>query len=44
MNFAWDGYMVNGKLAPIGVYAYHIIYRTSKDEPRELTGQFSVVY
>ena len=44
MDFAWDGIMNNGKLAPIGVYAYHIVYRSSEKEPRELTGQFSVVY
>ena len=44
MNFAWDGIMNNSKLAPIGVYAYHIVYRSSENEPRELTGQFSVVY
>ncbi|GAB5538662.1 MAG: hypothetical protein Salg2KO_07650 [Salibacteraceae bacterium] len=43
MNFTWDGKLSDGRLAPIGMYAYHIVYRSSDYKIREATGQFSLV-
>jgi gliding motility-associated-like protein len=43
MEYLWDGKLADGRLAPVGVYAYYIVYRTSDDDLKELTGQFTLV-
>ena len=43
MDYLWDGKLADGRLAPVGVYAYYIVYQTSDDDLKELTGQFSLV-
>lgn len=43
MGFAWDGKLSDGRLAPVGVYAYEILFFASDYEPRELTGQFTLL-
>jgi len=43
MNFSWDGRLSDNKLAPVGVYAYDILYQESNEEYREIHGQFSLL-
>lgn len=44
MQFEWDGSMPgSAKPAPIGAYVYRIVFRTSDDKEREVTGTFNLV-
>ena len=43
MNFTWDGRLSEKILAPVGVYAYDILYQESNEEYREIHGQFSLL-
>lgn len=43
MSYGWDGIMPNGKLAPVGVYVYEIVYITSEHATEELSGQFTLL-
>jgi len=42
-NMTWDGSMIDGRLAPAGVYVYHILWQRSSGEYQEIHGQLTLI-